>query len=125
MVHLKKTLDRGSKSLYIRNMSNNEKENLKRFADIFKALSNPHRLRIFMKLATCCVPGTICEVEPASSAYVGELAQDLDIVPSTVSHHIKELRQAGLLRMRRQGQKIECWVDPEVYNDLVKFFQGG
>jgi ArsR family transcriptional regulator, arsenate/arsenite/antimonite-responsive transcriptional repressor len=108
----------------VRNMSNIKTDDLNRFANIFKALSNPHRLRIFMKLATCCAPGTICQVEPGSSAYVGELAENLDIVPSTVSHHIKELRQSGLIRMRRQGQKIECWVDPEVYNDLVKFFQG-
>jgi len=106
-------------------MSNSKIENIERLADIFKALSNPHRLRIFIKLATCCAPGTICEVESAGRAYVGELAQDLDIVPSTVSHHIKELRQAGLIRMRRQGQKIECWVDPEVYNELVDFFQRG
>jgi ArsR family transcriptional regulator len=105
-------------------MSNTKTEDLQRFANIFKALSNPHRLRIFMKLATCCAPGTICSVETANSAYVGELAEDLDIVPSTVSHHIKELRQAGLIRMRRQGQKIECWVDPHVYNDLIGFFQG-
>ncbi len=105
-------------------MSNNKILDLQRFADIFKALSNPHRLRIFIKLSKCCAPGTICKVKAGNSAYVGELAEDLDIAPSTVSHHIKELRQAGLIRIRRQGQKIECWVDPEVYSDLVNFFRG-
>ena len=110
---------------YIRNMSNNQKDDIQRFADIFKALSNPHRLRIYMRLTRCCAPGTICSVTEGSGAYVGELGRDLEIVPSTVSHHIKELRQAGLIRMRRQGQKIECWVDPEVYNDLGNFFRSG
>jgi ArsR family transcriptional regulator, arsenate/arsenite/antimonite-responsive transcriptional repressor len=104
-------------------MSKYQTQNLERFAKIFKALSNPHRLRIYLKLATCCAPGTVCSVEAGNRAYVGELGKDLDIVPSTVSHHIKELRQAGLIRMRRQGQKIECWVDAEVYNDLVDFFR--
>lgn len=105
-------------------MSNIENKNPEYFAALFKALSNPHRLRIFMRLATCCVPGTICSMQEGHCAYVGELGKDLDIVPSTVSHHIKELRQAGLIRMRRQGQKIECWVDPRVFSDLKNFFNG-
>lgn len=103
-------------------MSNIENKNLEYFSTLFKALSNPHRLRIFMRLATCCAPGTICSMQEGHCAYVGELGKDLGIVPSTVSHHIKELRQAGLIRMRRQGQKIECWVDPEVFNALKHFF---
>ena len=106
-------------------MSNNQNDSIQRFATIFKALSNPHRLRIFRKLTTCCAPGTVWDMEAANSAYVGELAKDLDIVASTVSHHIKELRQAGLIRVRRRGQKVECWVDPEVYDDLANFFRGG
>lgn len=106
-------------------MSNFQTKNVERLSEIFKALSNPHRLRIYMKLATCCAPGTVCRVEEGHCANVGELGRDLDIVPSTVSHHIKELRQAGLIRMRRQGQKIECWVDSDVYNELADFFSNG
>lgn len=93
-----------------------------RYSGIFKALSNPHRLKIFLRLVACCAPGTIWTVEEQESASVGDLAKDLDIVPSTVSHHIKELRHAGLIKMRRAGQKIECWVDPEVIKELEVFF---
>jgi len=39
-----------------------------------------------------------------------------------VSHHLKELHRAGLIRSKRQGQRIECWVDPEVLNSLSHFF---
>ena len=103
-------------------MSNNKIENIEDLADIFKALSNPNRLQIFRQLSTCCTPGTIGVLEDHGSAYIGELGQSLDIVKSTVSHHIKELRRVGLIRTRRDGQKIECWVDPEKIAMLHRFF---
>jgi ArsR family transcriptional regulator len=102
-------------------MSNYQKEGVERFAGIFKGLSNPNRLRIFLRLVSCCAPGTVCTVDDRK-AYVGELARDLDVGPSTVSHHIKELHRAGLIRMERKGQNVECWVDPEVLQDLAGFF---
>jgi len=105
-------------------MSNSDKENnIEKYAEIFKALSSPHRLRIFLRLVSCCRPGTIWTVEAQESRSVGDLAKDLDIVASTVSHHIKELRQAGLIKMQRAGQKIECWVDPEIIKELEDFFK--
>lgn len=91
---------------------------------MFKALSNPNRLKIFMQLIDCCQPGTRCNLDSECCAFVGDLSKDLEIVPSTVSHHMKELRRAGLIKMRRQGQKIECWVDPEAVQSLVQFFSG-
>jgi ArsR family transcriptional regulator len=105
-------------------MSNVEiKKDIEKYAEIFKALSNPHRLRIFLNLVSCCSPGTVWAVDAQESRSVGDLAKDLDIVASTVSHHIKELRQAGLIKMRRAGQKIECWVDPEIIKELEEFFK--
>jgi ArsR family transcriptional regulator len=93
---------------------------------MFKALSNPNRLRIFMRLISCCQPGTIAQIsespDAASCACVGDLGRDLGIVASTISHHIKELRQAGLIRMERRGQKIECWIDPTTLKALQAFF---
>jgi ArsR family transcriptional regulator len=107
-------------------MSNNRDKNIEQFSEIFKALSNPNRLRIFMRLISCCQPGTVTSINPdsgaAGCACVGELGQDLGIVPSTISHHIKELRRAGLIRMERRGQKIECFVDPETMTALQNFF---
>ena len=104
-------------------MSNNQNDKVEKFSEIFKALSNPNRLKIFLRLVSCCVPGTVWSFEAQESTYVGDVAKDLEIVPSTVSHHIKELRQAGLIKMKRSGQKIECWVDPKALKDLEGFFQ--
>lgn len=107
-------------------MSNNRDYNIERFAEIFKALSNPNRLKIFLRLVTCCPPGTIMNIDPdhceKGCACVGELGQDLEIVPSTLSHHIKELRRAGLIRMQRRGQKIDCFIDPETFQAVKNFF---
>ncbi len=107
-------------------MSNYRDKNIEEFAEIFKALSNPNRLKIFLRLVSCCMPGTSIsidsKIDSQGCACVGELGQDLGIVPSTISHHIKELRRAGLIRAERQGQKIECFVDPEIVATLRGFF---
>ena len=50
------------------------------FAEVFKALSNPHRLKIFMRLVSCCTPGTVSCVDEESSAYVGQLGEELGVV---------------------------------------------
>ena len=103
-------------------MSNNETKSLDEYADVFKALSNPHRLKIFMRLVSCCKPGTVSYVDEESSAYVGQLGEELGVVKSTVSHHIKELKRVGIIRTERQGQKIACWVDPNIVEALKEFF---
>ena len=90
----------------------------------FKALGHPHRLQIFQRLATCCVPGTVCSGEETIRRCVGELAAELDIAPSTVSHHLKELTSAGLIATERCGREIRCWVEPDVLQGLGGFFTG-
>ena len=104
-------------------MSNNSKRQIEEFAEVFKALSNPNRLQIFLSLASCCKPGTVGMIDQDCSAYIGELADEVAVVKSTVSHHIKELKRVGLIRTERQGQKIACWVDPEMVEALHKFFK--
>ncbi len=91
---------------------------------MFKALSNPNRLRIFLRLAAggesaevCCSGGEVC-------ACVGDLGRDLGIGPSTVSHHIKELHLAGLIRVERRGQTVECSVNGDSLRALDAFFGG-
>lgn len=88
-------------------------DDISRFAEIFRALSNPNRLEIFLRLVSCCPPGTRCESGIGLRQCVGDLGKGLDIDPSTVSHHIRELRQAGLIHMERRGKNMLCWVDPE------------
>jgi len=91
-------------------------------AGYFKALAHPHRLRIFLRLFAQCRPGSPCCADDGMKTCVGELGRRLDICPSTVSHHMKELRQSGLIRMERQGKTVDCWIDPQVLQDLALLF---
>jgi DNA-binding transcriptional ArsR family regulator len=109
-------------------MSNNRNisdDQINRMAEIFKALANPNRLRIFMLLTSCCKPGTVglYDVDTDVDAmFIGDLGKDLQIGKPTVSHHIKELRRVGIIRTERRGQNIACWVDPDTINALRSFF---
>ncbi len=102
----------------------NYQNDLQRFAEMFKALSNPHRLEIFMRLASCCPPGRRSASEEESRRFVGELAHNLKIAPSTVSHHVKELRLAGLIKVERVGKNIECRIDEEAVAELATLLDG-
>jgi len=91
-------------------------------AEMFKALSNPHRLALFSRLMNCCAPGTKCNPDEAVRFCVGELGEGLDIAPSTLSHHLKELNRAGLVSMERRGKNVECWLEPDILQNLAAFF---
>ena len=100
----------------------NIRNDVESFAAQFKALSNPHRLAMFRRLASCCPPGTSCSTEDAVRYSVGQLGADVDISASTLSHHLKELHRAGLVQMVRKGQQVECWVAPQTLEQLAAFF---
>jgi ArsR family transcriptional regulator len=58
----------------------------------FKALADPHRIRIVNLLATSPDPVCVCE-----------LTGPLGLSQPTVSHHLKQLVQAGLLEREQRG----------------------
>ena len=92
------------------------------YADMFKALSNPNRLQIFLQLTRCCTPGTVCSPADLGVCCVGDLGSELNLAASTLSHHIKELHRAGLINTRRSGQNVECWIEPQTLQRLSAFF---
>jgi DNA-binding transcriptional ArsR family regulator len=104
-------------------MSNYREDDLTRFAEAFGALSNPNRLAIFLRLVSCCPPGTSCSLDEMRKC-VGDLGEGLNIVSSTISHHIKELRTAGLIHVQKKGKFTQCWVDGETVALLSDLLAG-
>jgi DNA-binding transcriptional ArsR family regulator len=89
-------------------------------ARVFKALGDPTRLAIFELVRNCGPSG--CTESQASDS-LSEIAERFNLSLSTVSHHVKELRTAGVITCEKRGQRLHCWVDPEVLEELSLFAQ--
>lgn len=92
------------------------------FSAMFAALSNPNRLRLFLRIIDHCGLTPSCMTDEGIGACVGDLADGLGLAPSTVSHHLKELRQAGLISMTRRGRTVECAISPDALGELSTLF---
>ncbi|MCD6328308.1 hypothetical protein J7M28_12275, partial [bacterium] len=66
-------------------MSNNRNIELNTIANVFKALSSRSPLRVITRPVTCCTSAGDSRNDEVC-ACVGEIGQDLEISPSTVSH---------------------------------------
>ncbi|MGD8992036.1 MAG: metalloregulator ArsR/SmtB family transcription factor [Desulfobacterales bacterium] len=86
-------------------------DNVEKLVEIFKALSDPTRLRL-VKLLNDCRPG-VCQGGPLC---VNALAHQLGVTQSAVSQHLRILRQAGLVRGARRGTFMHYSLDPEGLN---------
>ncbi len=105
-------------------MSIYQSTDLTAYAEAFKALSNHNRLAIFLHLVSCCPPGTSCSFDEEMKKCVGDLGRGLNIAQSTISHHIKELRTAGLIHVEKNGKYTECWVDGNTVQLLANLLVG-
>ena len=103
-------------------MSNYKTNEASQLVDIFKALANDHRLKIYNILTNCCTPGTHCASDEVFSCCVGDLESQLDIAASTLSHHLKELHRAGLIHMKRDGKQVFCSINTDMMKQLHQLF---
>lgn len=92
-------------------------DDVNRLAKMLKTLGDPTRLRIFRYLQCCEASVSIDDggFAPADGPTAGEVCCYLcgdPKVTSTLSHHLKELREAGLIAMDRRGQRMICRLEP-------------
>ena len=69
-----------------------------KMAKIFKALSNPNRLELYFKIAEVYESSNPDD----SECFVTDIIQSLNIGAPTISHHIKELENAGLITTEKK-----------------------
>ncbi|MEU0406652.1 metalloregulator ArsR/SmtB family transcription factor [Streptomyces griseorubiginosus] len=81
-------------------------------AKIFKALGDPVRLRLMSMIASRGEGGEVC---------VCDLTPAFDLSQPTISHHLKLLRQAGLIDCERRGTWVYYWVLPGALERLAAF----
>lgn len=81
-------------------------DKIDKLAEIFKALSDPTRLRL-VKLLNECQAG-VCNGGPLC---VNALANQLGVTQSAVSQHLRILRQAGLVSGARRGSFMHYSLD--------------
>ncbi len=81
-------------------------------AKAFKALGDPVRLRLLSLIAART--GTRVEASPGAGAEVCvcELTEAFDVKGPTISHHLRILREAGLIDCERRGTWVYYWIVP-------------
>jgi ArsR family transcriptional regulator, arsenate/arsenite/antimonite-responsive transcriptional repressor len=84
----------------------------KELAQIARALSHPVRIYILQLLAgqSCC--------------YSGDLAEELPIARSTLSQHLKALKDAGLIQGEINPPKIKYCINKENWEKAKVLFSG-
>lgn len=66
---------------------------------MFTALGDEHRQRILLTF------------EPGERLNVGQIAEVSTLSRSAVSHHLKILREAGVLNSVKEGKEVYFWID--------------
>ena len=86
-------------------------EKQKKAARYAKAMGHPIRMYVLELLSkqSCC--------------YSGDLSDELPVVKSTLSGHLKELRDAGLIQGEIEAPKIKYCINKENWKEAQDLFK--
>ena len=82
-----------------------------KFADMFSAMATEARLRILRLLLSAHPDGMV----------VGEVAEELDIPASTLSHHLDKLKNENLVQVQREGTFLRYTANTDSLQELLGF----
>jgi len=88
----------------------------KPMSDIFTALGDEHRQRMLMLF------------EPDERLTAGQIADASTLARTTVSHHLKILRQAEVLLSEKKGKEVWFWINKplleKTFGNVLCYLQG-
>ena len=87
-------------------------ETLQEQANLFKALAHPARLQILRFLAE------------SKTCISGDISDELPLSRTTVNQHLKELKDAGLIKGHVEGVKMNYCLDPEKVKEMKALLSG-
>mgnify|MGYP005664093637 FL=1 len=104
---------------------------------IFKALGNETRFKIFKNIFTGGYACSIDDTQPkddiiAQATCVTTIAEQFDFALPTISRHLKELKEAKIITMKKSKNKI--YIEPNIdtmkeiascFDTLVKDYEKG
>lgn len=86
-------------------------DHVTRYADMLAAMGTEPRLRIVRLLLAAHPTGMIA----------GDISGELDMAPSTLSHHLERLRREEVVKVRRDGTFLWYTANAEALEDLLQF----
>lgn len=90
---------------------------IEKLAKALKALSNPNRLKIYLEIAASREASFASACESCGCP-VSRIMEKLNIGAPTVSHHLKELVNAGLIFTERQGKFVLARINEKAVADV-------
>lgn len=87
-------------------------ENQERIARFAKAMGHPARIAILEFLSR------------QDTCYFGDIHEELPIAKATVSQHLKELKEAGLIQGEIETPKVKYCINRENWNIAKAMFAG-
>lgn len=76
-------------------------------SDVFAALGDEHRQRILLTF------------EPGERLNVTQIVEVSTLSRTAVSHHLKVLREAGVLDSEKQGKEVYFWLNKDFLLDVL------
>lgn len=85
----------------------------KKLTKIFKALSNPNRLKLYHEISKKN------EAFFETGCFIYKISEKFSIGAPTISHHLKELENAALITTQRNGKQLTARINEDTF-EIIK-----
>ena len=87
---------------------------IKKMAKVFKALSNPNRLELYLQIAK----NHETSYKTYDGCLINDITKSLNIGAPTISHHLKVLSNSELIFTERKGRYLVAKINEEMVNEV-------